>query len=152
MELITIQELGTLTPTKTNIEVVSQQLASIFKNGNADPIEFAIRCKFAIEALEASLELVKEDVLKKIDKETIMFGAKVESAETGTKYDYSGNETWQNIDKQLKPLLGLKKEIEDKIKMATKINQSIIDENSGEIIASPVKKESTTSIKITLGK
>lgn len=36
--------------------------------------------------------------------------------------------------------------------MATKIGNSIIDENTGEIIASPVKKESTTILKITLGK
>lgn len=152
MQLLTFQEIGTLTPSKSNIDVVSQQLIETVKNGHADPLEFSIRCKFAIEALSAALDAVKEDALNHIDKETVLLGAKLEVSESGVKYDYSQNETWQRIDMQLKPLLVLKKEIEDKVKMATKIGNSIIDENTGEIIASPVKKESTTILKITLGK
>lgn len=152
MELLTFQEIGTLTPTKSNIEVVSQQLAGTVKNGHADPLEFSIRCKFAIEVLSAALDSVKDDALRNVDKETTLLGAKIEVAESGVKYDYTQNETWRNIDMQLKPLLALKKEIEDKVKMATKIGNSIIDENTGEVIASPVKKESTTVLKITLGK
>jgi len=152
MELITFEEIGTLTPSKSNIEVVSQQLIETVKNGHADPLEFSVRCKFAIEVLTAALDAVKEDALNNIDKETTLLGAKLEVSESGVKYDYSQNETWKNIDKQLKPLLVLKKEIEDKIKMATKIGNSIMDEHTGEVIASPVKKESTTVLKITLAK
>ena len=36
--------------------------------------------------------------------------------------------------------------------MATKLGKSIIDEDSGEILASPVTKTSTTTPKITLSK
>lgn len=152
MELITTQQLGNLTPTKTNIEVVTKELTEPLINGNIDPIEFAVRCQFAIDVLTNSLKIAKEHALNKVDKETTMLGAKVEVSEAGTKYDYSKNEIWQNVELQLLPLLKEKKEIEDKIKMATKIGQSIIDESSGEIIASPATKTSTTTLKITLGK
>lgn len=152
MELLTIQEIGTLTPSKSNIEVVSQQLADTVLNGNADPLEFAIRCKFAIECLSAAMDTVKDVALNNLDKETTLLGAKLEVAESGVKYDYSANETWKGIESELKPLLDKKKVIEDKIKMATKIGNSIIDEETGEVIASPVTKLSTTVLKITLGK
>ena len=152
MELITIQELGTLTPSKSNIEVVSKQLSETVLNGNADPLEFAIRCKFVIECLSAAMDMVKETALNNIDKETTLLGAKVEVVESGVKYDYSANETWNEINMRLEPLLSSKKSLEDKIKMATKIGNSIIDEETGEIIASPVTKLSTTVLKITLGK
>ena len=86
----------------------------------------------------------------KLDNKTVVLGATVEVAESGVKYDYSKNETWQSIEKELAPILARKKDIEEKIKMATKIGNSILD--GDEIIASPVKKTSTTVLKITLGK
>lgn len=153
MEQIEVKELTSLTPTKTNVLIVSKELTQSILDGNLDPIEFSVRANFAIECLKASLEIAKEHALKaNISPCTTMLGAKVEVAESGVKYDYSTNENWQSIENQIKPLLVLKKEIEDKIKMATKICNSIIDEDSGEVIASPVAKTSTTILKITLAK
>ena len=37
MEIITIKELGELTPSKANIEAVSKQLADTVKQGNRRP-------------------------------------------------------------------------------------------------------------------
>ena len=152
MELITIQELGTLTPTKSNIEVVSKQLAETVAQGIADPLEFSIRCKFAIECLQGALETVKETALLKVDKETTLLGAKLEVAESGTKYDYSANENWKQNEVDMKPFIERKKSLEEQIKMSTKIGKSILDDETGEVIASPVTKSSTTILKITLGK
>ena len=151
MEIITIKELGELTPSKANIEVVSNQLAETVKNGNADPIEFAIRLKFIKECLDASMNLIQDDLIKAIGNGTTLYGAKVEVAESGVKYDYSANEQWSELESQIKPLKEAQKAIEDQIKMATKVGKSFVDESTGELI-SPVKKTSTTTPKITLSK
>lgn len=151
MEIITIKELGELTPSKANIEVVSKQLADTVKQGNADPIEFAIRLKFISECLDASMALIKDDLIKAIGNGTTLYGAKLELAESGVKYDYASNEQWKELESQIKPFKQAQKEIEEQIKMATKIGKSIVDESTGELI-SPVTKTSTTTSKITLFK
>lgn len=151
MEIITIKELGELTPSKANIEVVSKQLADTVKQGNADPIEFAIRLKFISECLDASMALIKDDLIKAIGNGTTLYGAKLELAESGVKYDYASNEQWKELESQIKPFKQAQKEIEEQIKMATKIGKSIVDESTGELI-SPVTKTSTTTSKITLSK
>lgn len=151
MEIITIKELGELTPSKANIEVVCKQLAYTVKQGNADPIEFAIRLKFIKECLDASMALIQDDLIKAIGNGTTLYGAKVEVAESGVKYDYSANEQWSELESQIKPLKEAQKAIEDQIKMATKVGKSFVDESTGELI-SPVTKTSTTTPKITLSK
>ena len=151
MEIITIKELGELTPSKANINVVSKQLAETVKQGNADPIEFAIRLKFIKECLDASMALIQDDLIKAIGNGTTLYGAKVEVAESGVKYDYASNEQWKELESQIKPLKEAQKAIEDQIKMATKVGKSFVDESTGELI-SPVTKTSTTTPKITLSK
>jgi hypothetical protein len=152
MKQIVLNEITGLTPTKTNIDVVSKEMTESIINGEVDPIEFSVRLQFAIDTLTECLKIAKPYALKSIDKETTMLGAKLEVAESGVKYDYSANHQWQEIEAKLEPLLKEKKTIEERIKMATKIGNSILDEYSGEIIASPVAKISTTVLKITLGK
>ena len=152
MEQIQINKISSLTPTKTNIDLVGAEMAELVLQGMTDPIEFSIRCKFAIECLTNAMERVKDTAIKEVGTGTELIGAKVEVAESGVKYDYSVNEDWKANAKRLEPLLAQKKVIEENIKMATKIGKSIIDEDTGEIIASPVKKTSTTTLKITLGK
>lgn len=152
MKQIVLNEITGLTPTKTNIDVVSKEMTEPIINGEIDAIEFSVRCQFAIDTLTECLKIAKPHALALIDKETTMLGAKLEKAESGVKYDYSANQQWQEIEAKLEPLLKEKKTIEERIKMATKIGNSILDEYSGEIIASPVAKISTTILKITLGK
>ena len=151
MEQIQVKELTSLTPTKTNVDIVSRELTQGIIDGEVDAIEFSVRANFAIETLKKSLDIAEEVALKKgVSKGTTMLGASLEESESGIKYDYSSNNIWQQIEEKLKPLLEQKKAIEDKIKMATKIGNDILD--GDEIIASPVKKTSTTILKITLGK
>jgi len=152
MKQIVLNEITGLTPTKTNIDVVSKEMTEPIINGEIDAIEFSVRFQFALDTITECLKIAKPYALKCIDKETTMLGAKLEKAESGVKYDYSANQQWQEIEAKLEPLLKEKKTIEERIKMATKIGNSILDEYSGEIIASPVAKISTTILKITLGK
>ena len=97
------------------------------------------------------MALIQDDLIKAIGNGTTLYGAKVEVAESGVKYDYSTNEQWKELESQIKPLKEAQKAIEDQIKMATKVGKSFVDENTGELI-SPVTKTSTTTPKITLSK
>jgi len=148
MQEIQVNEITKLTPTKTNVLVVANEMIEPILNGEVDAIEFSVRCQFAINVLTEAMKIAKDS--SKLDVKSVVLGATVEVVETGTKYDYSSNEIWKSIEAELAPILARKKDIEDKIKMATKINSDILQ--GDEIIASPVTKESTTSIKITLGK
>ena len=150
MQEIQVNEITKLTPTKTNVLVVAQEMTEPILNGDVDAIEFSVRCQFGIDCLTQAMKIAKENSLNNFAGKSSVLGATVEVAETGVKYDYSTNEIWKSIEAELAPILERKKDIEDKIKMATKINADILQ--GDEIIASPVTKESTTSIKITLGK
>lgn len=145
---IEVKEITKLTPTKTNVSIVSQEMTEPILNGDVDPIEFSVRCQFGINVLTEAMKIAKDSA--KLDSKAVVLGATVEIAETGTKYDYSSNEIWQSIEKEIAPILARKKDIEEKIKMATKIGADILQDD--EIVASPVTKTSTTSLKITLGK
>lgn len=150
MQQIDVKETTKLTPTKTNVLVVAKEMTEPILNGDVDPIEFSVRCQFGIDCLTQAMKIAKENSLNNFSGKSYVLGAAVEVAEIGTKYDYSANELWQSIEAELAPILARKKDIEDKIKMATKINADILQDD--EIIASPVTKTSSTSLKITLAK
>ncbi len=150
MQEIQVNEITKLTPTKTNVLVVAQEMTEPILNGDVDAIEFSVRCQFGIDCLTQAMKIAKENSLNNFAGKSSVLGATVEVAETGVKYDYSTNEIWKSIEAELAPILERKKDIEDKIKMATKINADILQDD--EIVASPVTKKSTTSLKITLGK
>lgn len=98
------------------------------------------------------MDSIKEIATEKIKGSTTFMDAKVEVVEVGTKYDYSQDSVWRDLKEMVKPLELQMKQQEDRIKMATKIGASLLDEETGEVIAQKVQKSSTTSIKITLGK
>ena len=150
MQEIQVNEITKLTPTKTNVLVVAQEMTEPILNGDVDAIEFSVRYQFGIDCLTQAMKIAKENSLNNFAGKSSVLGATVEVAETGVKYDYSTNEIWKSIEAELAPILERKKDIEDKIKMATKINADILQDD--EIVASPVTKKSTTSLKITLGK
>ena len=78
-----------------------------------------------------------------------IYGAKIEPAETGVKYNYLQSEKWYEISEKIKPFSDELKYIEEQIKLATKIGKSIVDESTGEMI-SPVEKQVHLGIKLHL--
>ena len=150
MQDIQVNEITKLTPTKTNVLVVANEMTEPILNGEVDAIEFIVRCQFGINVLTESMKIAKQNALKSFTGSRTVLGAKVEVIETGIDYNYSANYEWKKLDDKIKKLIEKRKVIEEQIKTATKSNSMIL--NGDEIIASPVTKESTTSIKITLGK
>lgn len=144
MELINLSQI---TPTKSNIEIVANNIINPVLNGEMNKVEFVVKSKFISEVLAKCAKSINLE----LQQHESYMGAKVEPTETGVKYHYNQCEEWNNLQEQIKPLLEKQKAIEEQIKMATKIGKSFVDESTGETI-SPVTKESTSSYKITLGK
>jgi hypothetical protein len=149
-ELLDITSLDGLEPTKTNIEKVSTSLSSLVSDGHIDPIEFAIRIEFITKCLDEAKKKMLDIAIDAVKTKTTYLGAEIEVIESGIKYDYKANGNWSQIEASLIPLREAQKLIENDIKMATKLGKSILD--GDEIVASPVKKESKTTIKISLPK
>lgn len=146
-----IKKIETTMPVKANIDILANELTDGVASGFVNPLEFLVKIEFLNKVLEQAKKQVKELALQNLTQPQELFGAKVEVAEAGVKYDYSQNEQWRDIRVKMQPLEEELKVVEEQIKMATKIGKSIVDESTGELI-SPVQKTSTTSIKITLGK
>jgi len=146
-----IKKIETIMPVKSNIDSLANELTEGASSGFVNPLEFLVKIEFLTKVLEQAKKQVKELALQNLTQPQELFGAKVEVAETGVKYDYSQNEIWQELKDKMQPLEDELKKVEEQIKMATKIGKSIVDESTGELI-SPVQKTSTASIKITLGK
>ena len=146
-----IKKIETTMPVKANINILANELTDGVASGFVNPLEFLVKIEFLTKVLEQAKKQVKDLAVQSLSSNESLFGAKIELAETGVKYDYSQSESWQSIKAQIEPLETELKAIEEQIKMATKIGKSIVDESTGELI-SPVQKTSTASIKITLGK
>ena len=146
-----IKKTETTMPVKSNIDSLANELTEGVASGFVNPLEFLVKIEFLTKVLEQAKKQVKDLAVQSLSSNESLFGAKIELAETGVKYDYSQSESWQSIKAQIEPLETELKAIEEQIKMATKIGKSFVDESTGELI-SPVQKTSTASIKITLGK
>ena len=146
--------------TKTEIKsIANETVLSLLEGGN--PLLVAE----AISAMETFIKEVKDNpefksyVREEAEKYPKGFvsgsGAKIEIAETGTKYDYSqcGDTEWKILDSQIK---NLKEAISEREKFLKAIPASGIEQlnkETGEVSTIyPPSKSSTSSYKITLAK
>ena len=143
-QLINIKEIM---PTKSNIELVANQIIQPLEDGDMNKLEFVVKIKFIEEVIKTAIKKVELN----ISQPESIYGAKIEPAETGVKYNYLQSEKWCEISEKIKPFSDELKYIEEQIKLATKIGKSIVDESTGEMI-SPVEKTSTSGYKVTLAK
>jgi len=136
--------LKELMPIKSNIDIVVQNILKPIKDGIMDKHEVLVRGKFLIECINKALKQIE------VTESTTYLGSKIEVVEAGTKYNYSENELWSELENEKEPIIKAQKELEELIKIATKKGVAISNPETGETIL-PVLKTSTTSLKITLG-
>lgn len=135
---------------------MAEMAISAVVNGDIDPIKAHIN----VSRMEAAIKLYKdnEDVrritLAELDKygKTATFGdCKLEQAETGVRYDYSGCGD-SKLTELYGRMEGLKNEIKAREDMLKHLQPGeAVDPNTGEIMYPPVKS-SKTSIKTTFKK
>lgn len=152
----TLSVINLFPSTKEQIKSFVNATVNEVKCGNINALELKSKLKFIEKVAEEIDKQTKEDQLKERQKyqEKIveLYGAKIEVAELGTKYDFSncGDKDWEYLDIQLRELSELKKEREAFLKTIKK-PMSIVHHETGECydIVPPIKS-STTGLKFTL--
>ena len=141
--------------------IKSQELANAFINtlkaGHVDPIDFAVKRKLILDAFDAVYDdpevkgIITDAVAKYGKQKAVAHGAEVSIRSVG-KYDYKADPTWRNIKERMMPVERELKEQEEKIKTATQMGASIIDQATGQVLAEPVPCPKTDSIVVKLKK
>lgn len=139
----------------TSTEIATKIISAI-SEGFINPLEFAVKRKLVVDALEM---VMKNPAVKKLALEEVeaygkegcsKLGAKITVTSRAT-YQYSQDPKWAEIKAQMKPLEDALKAQEEKIKAACKNNASLVSED-GELIASIVPAPATESIAVSFSK
>lgn len=150
-QLIHIEEI---IPSKSNIQAVANALTANVEAGSISAAEFAVKVKFLQEVLTKALKDTNYALCREVGeaKDFICLGAKIEPTEVKPTYSYEQDDKWKEIQAQIEPLEQKRKAQEELVKIATKKGITLVNEDTGEILAQPVTKTSTSSVKITLSK
>lgn len=93
---------------------------------------------------------IMEEIAQNGKEMTTARGVKFELAETGTKYDYSLNPEWVDLDRQAREATEKRKALEERLKVIP-AGKVLVDQDTGETLIGP-GKTSNSSFKITLPK
>lgn len=152
-----------LTDKPENIDLASVRLGDriieVLLDGGVDPLEFAVRRRILNDALDVAFKdkRVKDLMVTEINRygkgETpTRLGATI-TLTPRTTYDYAHDPTWKKLsEEQLKPVKEAMKAQEDLIKNASKGKGSIIDQETGDVLAVAVPSTSTESVTVSLSK
>jgi hypothetical protein len=141
--------------TKAASEGMAEMIATIVKEGNANPLDVSTRLQWMATVIEQARKLIQEDCISEIEKHSgkaVINGAEVVKKETGVKYDFEncGDTEWEIYDSKEASAKASKKEREKFLKALTK-PITIANEETGEMqTVNPPIKSSTTNIQVTL--
>ncbi|MBA4166533.1 MAG: hypothetical protein H0X41_03140 [Chitinophagaceae bacterium] len=149
---IQLMDLGLMVPSIATSEQIATGIIEAIKEGRLSPLEFAVKKKVIIDALDAALsnKEVKDMCLTEVEKYgkegASLYGASIKITNTA-KYDYDKDPKWKEINDSLADGLAARKAQEEKIKQACKMNGSIVSED-GEVIAQvvPCPKSETIAV------
>jgi hypothetical protein len=148
--------LSLMPSTAGEVARFSKQLIESVKSGNSNPLELVVQLHALTKVYELVREEIEENILKEADKypEKVIerYGARMEKAEVGVKYDYttSRDPVWEQLDSEANSILERKKARETFLKALTEPFTSL-NKDTGELdeIRPPVKT-SKSGIKIYL--
>ena len=129
---------------------LANQIITALTSGFIDPLDFVVKKKLIEKALDTAMEHpeVKSVISDMLSRHPLgkayVLGAEV-SERSRTTIDYKQDHRWVKIEAE-------RKSLEEYIKAATKTNGDIIDQESGEVIASPVATKTTTFFTVKLPK
>lgn len=140
-------------------EMAEQAVISVLENGN--PLEVAESLSAMeefiknVRADKRFTEYVREEAGKHGKQYTSRSGAKIELAETGTRYDFSVCEDFELQALEIE-LTGIEEKIKGRKEFLKTVPSSgllVTNEETGEIYkVYPPSKSSTSSFKVTLSK
>lgn len=135
---------------------LAEKIIHNIREGFISPLDFAVKKKLITDALDIAF---KNDTVKKMTieevqkygKEATALGAKLSITNRPT-YQYSADPVWAQLKASIADVEAKLKAQESKIQAACKNGGSIIDTETGEILASVVPAPSTTSVAVSFKK
>lgn len=166
--VLPVLDLNTLNPEEGTIKLdkdiinlkssdIAMQIVAAITDGLINPLDFIVKKKLVIDALEMAMKnpqvrAAAAEEMEKYGKEGVSkLGAKLSITSRAT-YQYEADAKWKSIKEEMKPLEERLKAQEEKIKAACKNNASLIDGDTGEMIASIVPHPKTESIAVSFSK
>lgn len=148
--------LSLMPSTASQVAKFAKQLIESVRDGRTNPLELIVQ----LHALTKVYEEVKDEIMDNVmneadkfpDKVIERYGARIEKAEVGVKYNYSSSRDteWERLDSEIQMLEERKRYRETFLK-ALKEPITTLNKDTGEVeeIRPPVKT-SKTGIKIYL--
>ena len=141
-------------PSKEGIKTDAERLISSVTEGLKNPIDVAIRLKYAQSVIEEAQKGIKDTVITEIGKyakgERIdRYGAEIKTQEAGVSYDYSNcnHPKYEALVSRLEKVKEEMKELETFLKSLKGATVICNDDTLGESVeVYPPVKKSTTSV------
>ena len=149
--------LTSLQPSPATTEQIANDIVTSILEGKVNPLEFVVKKKCITDALDMALknEEVKKMCITEVEKYgkegATCLGAKV-TLTTKRTYKYEADPKWRELNQSIAEASAQIKAQEEKIKVACKTNSSLVDQETGEVIASVVPAPETTSIAVSFKK
>lgn len=139
---------------KLQVRALTEGFTTQIEEGYTNPLEFAIRAKMLIKALEETLSNTKDLALTeqaKHGRTAEMFGAVAETFEAGTKYDYAScnDVEWVILKENVERATEMLKAREKWLRTLTK-PENVVDGNGEIVTITPPLKSSSTTLKVTI--
>ncbi len=151
-----IGTLSLMPSTSTEVAKFSKLLIQGVKSGDINPLQLVVQLHALTKVYEEVREEIEENVLKEAEKypEKVIerFGARIEKAEVGTRYNYSTSKDieWEQLDSEFKTIERKRKEREEFLR-ALKEPLTAVNRETGEVYEiRPPFKTSKAGFKIFL--
>lgn len=150
--------LSLMPNTATQVAKFSKSLIESVREGRTNPLELIVQLHALTKVYEEVREEIEDNILteanKYPDKIIERFGARIEKAEVGVKYNYasSRDSEWEELDAEIKGLELRKRYRENFLKALTE-PITTVNKDTGEVEEiRPPFKTSKTGVRIYLSK
>jgi len=142
--------------TKSSISEHSQLTIDKVEFGVIDALHTYVEAKIAAEYFNNIIKGLKESAFDEAEKygkssDNKIHGCSFECTSGITRYDYSHDDVWSNLNNEKLKITALMKAREDLMKKATSFS-GVCDENGEEIPPAKVSGGTSSAIKITIPK
>ena len=148
--------LSLMPSTSSQVAKFSKQLIESVREGRTNPLELIVQLHALTKVYEEVREEIEDNILteanKYPDKIIERYGARIEKAEVGVKYNYSSSRDseWERLDAEIKSLELRKKERETFLKSLPE-PLTTVNTDTGEVEEiRPPMKTSKTGVRIYL--
>ncbi len=136
---------------------IANSIINAIKEGTVEPLDFAVKKKLIADAMDIAMKdpEIKAIMIAEVEKYgkagATALGAKI-SLTNRPVYQYDQDPNWRAIKESMKDQEEDLKAQEERIKAACKNGGSIVDSDSGEMVASIVPVKVTESIAVSFSK